>query len=667
MRHPKLNYRADIDGLRAIAVLSVVFYHAGFGLFCGGFVGVDVFFVISGYLITTIIVQEIYDGRFSIARFYERRIRRIFPALFAMIAFTLAVGAYLLDADIFRATSESAVAATVFMSNHLFWLEAGYFDTPTYFKPLLHTWSLAIEEQFYIFFPLLLLVSHRFLGKRIKPALVVMAVASFLASIYYIQQGAAARFQDFSTAFYLAPLRAWELMIGGMLAVNMIPSNIRPTYRNLLCIAGFAMIFACVFFYSADMPFPGAAALLPVLGAALIVYSGIEGEIAANRILGTRPLVFIGQISYSLYLFHWPIIIFGKYYYIRSAPTLVMLSWLGIAFILSVLSWKFIETPFRSKTFMSQANIFRLAALSMALTILAGATIYFRDGFPDRFDAQYASFPRTASAEKTWGNCKRDADITDLCSIGGKTDKPVFLVWGDSHAESMAPAIDKSAKGYGVGGLIVFNTGCPPLLGDGQLQGPLCYEYDLKAISYIENHPDLKTVILVARWAPWAEGTSYFPKGAESITLSKILFSSSTHSDAALFESGLNGVIQKLVELHRDAVIVLQTPEIGYHVPASWFIAARTGRDVNQIIAPTLDDYLNRNKLVISTVAAIQQRYNIRVMDPSNVLCKKDICLAALENRPLYVDDNHLSLYGSRYVSPIFDALFANLGKTNSP
>jgi len=265
-----LQYRADIDGLRAIAVLVVIFFHAGIPGFSGGFVGVDVFFVISGFLITSIILKEIKVGKFSVARFYERRIRRIFPALFPVIAFTLVVGAFLFDSNAFHAFGKSITATTLFISNILFWRESGYFDPASITKPLLHTWSLAVEEQFYIFFPLLLIAISRFAKNRYFPWLFVICLFSLLISIYgaYTYQVA---------TFYLVPTRAWELLFGSILALGVIPQLQSDLQRNFFSIIGLGLISYSVLFYTEATLFPGANALVPVMGASCIIYSGLAG------------------------------------------------------------------------------------------------------------------------------------------------------------------------------------------------------------------------------------------------------------------------------------------------------------------------------------------------------------------------------------------------------
>jgi peptidoglycan/LPS O-acetylase OafA/YrhL len=354
----EIKYRADIDGLRAIAVLAVLLFHTDVPGFTGGFVGVDVFFVISGYLITSIILKEIKAEQFSIARFYERRIRRIFPALFPVISFVLVVGAYLFDANAFKDLGQSIAATTLFSSNILFWRESGYFAAPSLQKPLLHTWSLAVEEQFYIFFPLSLMAIHRYLKGKYFVWLVIAFILSLVASIYGVVYHPAA-------TFYLVPTRAWELMVGSILALGVLPDLSKNWQRNALTISGLALILYSIVAYTEATPFPGIAALAPVMGSGLIIYSGKGGSHQAQKLFTARPLVFIGLISYSLYLWHWPLVAFTKYLLFRPFNGVDSAAIILASVLIASFSWKFIEQPFRGKQmlFPERKKLFAFLAL----------------------------------------------------------------------------------------------------------------------------------------------------------------------------------------------------------------------------------------------------------------------------------------------------------------
>lgn len=655
----KLNYRSDIDGLRAIAVLAVLFYHAGSKAFSGGYVGVDVFFVISGYLITGIIFREIQAHEFSLKKFYERRIRRIFPALFVLLAVTVVTSAFLYDTEAFSAFSKSVTSTTLFYSNILFWKEAGYFEGPSTLKPLLHTWSLAVEEQFYIFFPLILIALAELLKSknRIFAGLVFIALVSFAGSIYGMNT-------DPSGAFYLAHLRAWELIIGGLLALNVIPNPKNGLLRNGLSVAGIGMIIASVFLYTEETAFPGVSALLPTLGSTLIIYSGIDGESLGGRILGLRPAVFIGQISYSLYLWHWPIIVFWKYYIIRQPNTTDETIWVIASLALAVLSWKFIEKPFRSKTFLEKSKIFVFAGSVMALSLAATSSIYFYDGFPQRFSSQEAATKNKWDFEwPRWAECSVERAKTPpteikLCESGAKGRKPTFLLWGDSHARAIASAVDKSAKATNMAGYITSMPGCQPLLGidrPGPLKGS-CYAYNNMVIAYIQEHKELDTIILSGRWVIASNGQRYKTEGGEPVKLID-LSENRERKNLALFRIGIKRTVEKLLKLNRKVVIVAVIPEIGYNVPSAYAIASRTGRNINEIIAPTWAEYQDRSRETTRILDSLKSEQAL-VVYPSEILCNKDMCKVVLDGKPLYRDDDHLSTFGAWYISSIFAPVF---------
>lgn len=655
----EINYRPDIDGLRAIAVLSVLFYHAGIEIFSGGFVGVDVFFVISGFLITTIIVRENEVGEFSFIRFYERRIRRIYPALYVLILLVM-LGAFILyNPETFQQVGKSAMAATFFSSNILFWYEAGYFDAPSSLKPLLHTWSLAVEEQFYILFPWLVYALMRFASKWYKTALAVLALTSFLASVYFVQT-------EPTSAFYFFHLRAWELMIGGLLAVKLIPQVKNTVSRNALSLTGFIMILYGIFSYSQEIAFPGTAALLPTVGAALIIYSGVNGTTLIGKFLGLTPVVFIGKISYSLYLWHWPIFIFGKYYIIREPTNWDTLIWLIASFVIASISWKFVENPFRARMYLEKPKIFYFAGGVMALTMILAGAVYLGNGLPQRFNPE--QFAQIFTADKQWDRWKKcnNSVITDLselviCEIKSDNVSPSFLVWGDSHARSLAPVIEASAKENHLSGYLITRPACPPLLGVDRVGEQRCSDYSEITIQYIKAHPELTTIILSGRWTMSADGRRYKNEDGSNVILIDHQFPTPKGQNAVIFEAGLDRTVSKLIALRRNVVIISSIPDIGYDVTSAYFISIRTGRDINTVIAPTIDEYLERNRVVISVMNDIKLRYNVQIVEPATVLCDENICLVASQGRPLYRDSDHLSTFGSLFLSELFNSFFKEL------
>lgn len=396
-------YRADIDGLRAIAILPVVFFHAGFGFAQGGFVGVDVFFVISGYLITSLVHREMLAGEFSLARFYERRVRRLFPALFAMLSACAVVAAWLLLPQDLRYFGGSLFATTLFSSNIFFWLEAGYFDVAAERKPLLHTWSLAVEEQFYLLFPFFLLLVLRYLPRRLVAVIGAVTVVSLLTSEWMLRNSD-------SAAFYLAPFRAWELGLGASLALIAPRTRHDNRYAEAFAWLGLALISASVAAFSWQTPFPGLHALVPAVGAALVIWSGSRASTHAARILSARPLVFTGLISYSLYLWHWPLLVFARHFAIRELTAAERLGVLLASVVLAMASWRYIERPFRG-----------------------GATASCRD-------AGCSGWPRSpwpVCARSVWPESPDRAGHNDsICRLGNCLREPMIVIRGARRARS---------------------------------------------------------------------------------------------------------------------------------------------------------------------------------------------------------------------------------------
>jgi peptidoglycan/LPS O-acetylase OafA/YrhL len=499
-----LHYRADIDGLRAIAVLSVLAYHLKVGAFRGGFVGVDIFFVISGYLISAIILKDISSGKFSIATFYERRVRRIFPALIAtLLGTSLLAYLYFLPAELVN-FAKSLLAALFSVSNFYFWKQSGYFSAPVETKPLIHTWSLAVEEQFYVFLPIFLALAHRYFPRRIRLSVILITILSFTIS-------AVGAFRDPTTTFYLAHTRAWELMLGVLISLEVFPAVTRPVLRNLAAAVGIALIGLSVFAYSSSTPFPGMAALAPCLGAALIIVAGRSGASLVGRVLSFKPLVFVGLISYSLYLWHWPIVVFqGMESGLLSGVSVRMakLICILVSFAVATLSWKFVESPFRAgRMRMPRPALFKVAAAAAAAVAAAGITAVVSRGFPSRYPTnalQVASYLDYDSAKYFRdGTCfisseykYSDFDISQC--LREDSHKKNYLLFGDSHAAHLWYGLSTTLDGVNL--LQATASGCKPTLDQPMLTAATCKEmmtYVYK--EFLPNH-HIDRLLIAARW-----------------------------------------------------------------------------------------------------------------------------------------------------------------------
>ena len=469
MTRGKLGYRPDVDGLRAVAVLLVVGRHLRVSWLSGGFVGVDVFFVISGYLISSIIMPEVRAGTFSLVGFYERRVRRIFPALIVMLAVSAALAwKYLLPTEMV-AFARSLVGALFGFSNVVFWSWAGYFDGPNELKPLLHTWSLGVEEQFYLVFPLLLL------GTRWMPA---VGLRRLIWAVTGVSLGAACWMTWYLPAdgFFFAPLRAWELLFGIVVAQGYVPAIRGRMGRNVAGVAGLGMILAAALMYTAKTPFPGVSAIPPCLGAALVIAA--EGS-WVGWVLGLRPLVFVGLISYSLYLWHWPVQVFWDYAHLldgRRENDWRAIGWVfGMSMVLAVLSWVLVEKPMRrGRSKPGRRALFTGAGLLAGVAFVGAVWLERSGGAPGRFAPEVV---RAASyleydnhAEDRWGACAVGPHATEVRALEAsqeclpyRTGARHFLLLGDSHAAQLWPGFARVFPELDIGQVNVSE--CPMLVG----------------------------------------------------------------------------------------------------------------------------------------------------------------------------------------------------------
>ena len=373
-----MQYRAEIDGLRALAVLPVILFHAGFEWFSGGFVGVDVFFVISGYLITTIIISEMAEGKFSIVNFYERRARRILPALFFVMAACLPFAWLWLSPNDLKDFGQSLVTVSLFSSNFLFWWESGYFDTAAELKPLLHTWSLAIEEQFYILFPIFLILTWR-LG--LKWILIFLSTV-FLISLGVAQWGA---YNTPNAAFFLLPARAWELLVG-VFAAFYLKYNTHLKSHSLnqaLSLLGFGMIVYSIISFDKATPFPSLYALIPTIGTGLLILCAVP-KTFVHKLLSLKFIVGIGLISYSSYLWHQPLLVFARHRLLGEISELILIALCLTSVVMAWFSWKFVEAPFRNKRAFKRNKIFLFSLVSIVVFSLFGLSTHLKKGYVDR-------------------------------------------------------------------------------------------------------------------------------------------------------------------------------------------------------------------------------------------------------------------------------------------
>ncbi|HEY1962886.1 MAG TPA: acyltransferase family protein, partial [Rhizomicrobium sp.] len=511
----KSHYRPDIDGLRALAVLAVVLFHYHVSGFRGGFVGVDVFFVISGFLITGLIHTEMREGRFSLRQFYERRIRRIFPGLFALLIAAIVAAGLIFFPNSLARFGRSLLATAFFGANFEFWREAGYFDVAADQKPLLHLWSIAVEEQFYLIFPALLLLLGASSKRRLLAVVGLIFVASLGFSIWSARHAPGA-------GYYLLPSRMWELMLGALLALGAVKAPQPRVARETISFVGLALISIGIIVYSRHTPFPGAAALAPCVGTALVIAAGESA--AFNRMLSVRPVVFVGLISYSLYLWHWPLYVFARAVLVHPLTPAETVVLIALSLALAILSWRYIEQPVRSRSFRwPRPALFGGAVGAMAMAAACAVLILNTRGLPQRFPPHIRAIlaeedDHEARLHECFGLTAQDVRAGRLCQIGAKVEEASFILWGDSHADALIPAVQSLAQRQGRTGLFAGTDSCPPLLGVKRADTTKCEAFN-DAVAKIATSRAIREVILEARWAKNAEGSSFGPEAQPRIRL----------------------------------------------------------------------------------------------------------------------------------------------------
>lgn len=467
-----MKYRPEIDGLRAVAVLPVMIFHAGLTLFSGGFVGVDIFFVISGFLITSIIFREIESGHFSFINFYERRTRRILPALYFVLISCIPLAWFFLVPDDYYDFSNSLMGVVAFISNIVFWQQFDYFSASAEYIPLLHTWSLAIEEQYYLFFPLLLIALHRYGVKVVFYSL----TAIFLGSLLLSQIGSAYKP---SATYYLLPTRFWELLIGSLIALcvrynTLNINNLNLEKKNILSMLGIMSIVLSLFVIDKSTPFPSFWALLPTLGTGLIILFANEGT-HVNRLLSQKVFVGIGMISYSAYLWHQPIFAFLRHQYLIPVTQLNMILGLFLSLFLAFISWKYIEAPFRNKNKTSRKLIFVSSIIVSLIILFIGWLGVHYEGFKGRFKLNETLSEKSFDIPKLdngWCFYSVDTDRSlsigengHHCKIGAETAVELnAILFGDSFAGMYEPFWDKVGKEHHLNINAVTTNWCYPSL-----------------------------------------------------------------------------------------------------------------------------------------------------------------------------------------------------------
>ncbi len=664
---PRVRYRPEIDGLRAIAILPVILFHAGFGFFGGGFVGVDVFFVISGYLITSLLIAELDRGQFSLYRFYERRARRILPALYVVMATCIPFAWLYMLPEQFADFAASSFATVLSISNFYFLSQVDYFAPNAELQPLLHTWSLAVEEQYYLFFPLSLMALWRFGRGKVFVICVIFVLLSLLVAEIGWRE-------NMGRNFFFTLSRLWEIGMGSICAFILARHPLQA--NNMLSLAGLVAILFAVFYFDGTTPFPSIFALLPVGGTALIILFAGQATWVA-RLLSTAPLVAIGLISYSAYLWHQPLFAFARLSSLKEPAALVMLSCALVSLGLAYVTWRFVEQPLRRRVnpvLATRKSLWGSAALISATFLAFGVAGHMTDGTWARSGSMPDFILQAKGDKNDYTDCLRtfetfDAEIAvQSCSAGAPT-APLVVLLGDSHADHYAHALREAAQKAGYRFWQLTANSCLPITGL-VAQTRDCTKYTNQVMALLQNaHPEL--ILLSARWTVYLTDRRFDngEGGVENGLVDTFILPNheigSPAYPKALFDRFESG-IEALLGLGRKILVIYPSPEAGWDVPELFakLYAITIGSDDNIQISTSWQRYKDRNKISIEFLDSLADP-RISRFRSSDVLCDTvipDRCVNAFGEKILYYDDDHFSNTGAMFlqkalISAVTDAL----------
>ena len=639
-----MQQRSDIQGLRAYAVIAVILFHFSVPGFTGGFAGVDVFFVISGFLMTSIILRGLTAGDFSLPHFYLSRARRIIPALAVLCATLLLLGWFWLAPTDYAKLGRHSTAAAGFFSNFIFMDEEGYFDAPSQSKWLLHTWSLSVEWQFYMLYPLLLKCVARFgkaNGKILGRAIIGLAIFSLAASIFLTPNAPA-------QSFYLLPTRAWELAAGGLVYLYAPALSARSAWVAEL--TGIALIVLSAHCFTSFMPWPGTNALLPVAGAALLLAAARQ----RSWLTGTRLAQWVGGCSYSIYLWHWPVYV-ALGYFAWKTP-LWLASGIGASFLLGALSYYFVEHPAR-RYFATTKRATIGTVCAVLLLCGAGFTISTQHGIPARVSDEVRAIDAVSTDHipafaKPCGFDRKTLALTPC--VVGDPDRIRWVVWGDSHAGSILSAVAAATHD----GILYYSHACSTLF-DVELKSKgasnHCTEFNHAVADQVAALPRHVGVIIANRYSVNIKGPNEGVKKPWGFVYKDIPEADAQRDPYGLYTERLTSTLCSITK-HHAVYTVGPIPELGRLVPETMVRAAMIGRPLTDVILP-LTDYRARNDVALGALTKASKQCGTHLLDPTKYLCDGSVCHGAHHGKPLYFDDNHLSESGNKMLVPMFAKL----------
>jgi len=605
---------------------------------------------------------DIEANEYSVLKFYNRRVKRILPALIVVLIVTTLLSMWLMFPDDFNDYQSSLIATLLFYSNYFFMFDVGYFAAPAESKPLLHMWSLAVEEQFYLLYPLYLLIFKRVQKKLFLLCTSFLLLLSFIYAIDLLNESV-------RKAFYSTPSRVWELMAGSMLAVlNNNPIRLNKWVAESLAVIGLVCILISVLLYSQNTAFPGLAAFPPVLGTVLIIWLGCHHETFVGRILSIKPFVFVGLISYSLYLWHVPILVFYKKYNIGVENQLSFIICLVTMFIVAYLSWRFIEAPFRKNSKLLKSSTlrpnFKGATLIIGIIVVIYAAVFnFQKPLtPEIKKILSANSPANKAAKLN--DCfpfgGKDSKLFEACVIGEMSNTIItFAVIGDSHGKMYLAGLDQAAKQHGRKGVFIGEGGCLALIGVQQASKKFdhCQQRTDEFINYLTLNPQIKDIMLISRWAVYAEGEQYKnAKGRKIILQEKQNQSQLMMSNHLVFERAFIRTMEVLQKLGLNIFILNQTPDSNWS--AKELALAQVMHPATELVLYK-SEYENRLSFVNQVFNKHQETYGFTLISPSEIMCDDEKCQIIDQNGvSIYRDNAHITRSFSVAIKQIFNPLF---------
>lgn len=644
-------FRHDINGLRAIAVIAVVLFHFNPSWVPGGFAGVDVFFVISGFLMTGIIFRGLEQNNFSILKFYVARANRIIPALAVLCSVLLVVGWFYLTPLEYKALGKHAASSITFLSNITYWREAGYFDTSSHEKWLLHTWSLSVEWQFYIIYPIILvLLSKLFSIKTIKSILLAGTILGFIFCVV-------ATYKWPNPSYYLLTTRAWEMMFGGIAYVY--PLTVKESRKKVFELVGLVLIIGSYFLISADNPWPGYLAIFPVLGSFLIIQAQSKNSIITGNIIAQK----IGSWSYSIYLWHWPLVVF---IYIFALNELYTYAGITLSVLLGFLSYKYIEKIKFNNQFPNFFSYLKCKPIyiSGAVGVLSIIVFIKCESFtPLRLSAERIVIAKQEQKDPREPICgKVENGISPQCRYGNGPVKAIVI--GDSHSQAQNIAIGNRAALFG-GSILSFGLSACPTIKNAYIISTTGGNPDYNCGRLVANainiaakeYPNIPVIIINRTSAALhgANDNSDFQSIQPTRFVDKVFTERSEEYKANIVGHMVNTICE--FSKHNPVYITRPTPELKANVPLTLFRSSfGIGNPPSTKI--TRNEYNQRHALAFKMQNEAAKRCGAKILDPIPYMCDNEYCYGESHGIPLYFDDDHLSRYGSELISPIYDEVF---------